>query len=149
MRLLILEILYGDESLISVFYLLYKVIVPVYFSVCLPLFLPKKNLSCNLRLIKFLILRTLRFLILSLQFFTCYLSLWLLIWVVLVLLLILMLVVSDDFNNFRSFLIFSSNLVANVDVHVNVNVGNYLNRTFYDHDFQSKPESNSKKFKPP
>ena len=75
MRLLILEILYGDESLISVFYLLYKVIVPVYFSVCLPLFLPKKNLSCNLRLIKFLILRTLRFLILSLQFFTCYLSL--------------------------------------------------------------------------
>ena len=60
-----------------------------------------------------------------------------------------MLVVSDDFYDFRSFLIFSNNLVANIDVHVNVNVGNYLNSTFYDHDFQSKPESNSKNFKPP
>ena len=47
-----------------------------------------------------------------------------------------------------SFLIFSNNSVVNVDVHVNVNVDNYLNRKFYDHDFQSKPESNWKYFKP-
>ena len=51
-------------------------------------------------------------------------------------------IVSDDFNDFRSFLIFSNNSVVNVDVHVNVD--NYLNSKFYDHDFQSKPESNSK-----
>ena len=57
-------------------------------------------------------------------------------------------IVSDDFNLLRSFLIFSNNSVVNVDVHVNVNVGNYLNTKFYDHDFQSKPESNSKNFKP-
>ena len=54
--------------------------------------------------------------------------------------------VNDDFNNFRSFLIFSNNSVVDVDVHVNV--GNYLNRKFYDHNFQSKPESNSNNFKP-
>ena len=57
-------------------------------------------------------------------------------------------IVSDDFNDFRSFLIFSNNLVVNVDVHVNVNVNNYVNSKFYDHDFQSRPESNSKNIKP-
>ena len=57
-------------------------------------------------------------------------------------------IVSDDFNDFRSFLIFSNNSVVNVDVHVNVNVDDYLNSKFYDHDFQSKPESNSKNVKP-
>ena len=51
-------------------------------------------------------------------------------------------IVSDDFNDFRSLLIFSNNSIVNVDVHVNVD--NYLNRKFYDHDFQSKAESNSK-----
>ena len=34
------------------------------------------------------------------------------------------------------------------DVDVQVNVDNYLIRKFYDHDFQLKPESNSKNFKP-
>ena len=57
-------------------------------------------------------------------------------------------IVSDNFNDFRSFLIFSNNSVVNVDVHVNVNVDDYLNSKFYDHDFQSKPESNSKNVKP-
>ena len=52
----------------------------------------------------------------------------------------------DNFNDFRSFWIFSSNSVVNVDVRVNVH--NYLNRKFCDHDFLSKPESNSKNFKP-
>ena len=47
-------------------------------------------------------------------------------------------------RSLRSFLIFSNNSVVNVDVYVNVNVDNYLNSKFYDHDFQSKPESNSK-----
>ena len=51
-----------------------------------------------------------------------------------------------DFNNFRSFLSFCNNSIVNVDVRVNVD--NYLNCKFYDHDFQSKPESNSKTFKP-
>ena len=68
MRLLILEILYGDESLISIFYLLCKAIVPVYYSVYLPLLLSKKILSCSLCFIKFLILGTLSFIILSLRF---------------------------------------------------------------------------------
>ena len=36
---------------------------------------------------------------------------------------------SDDFNDLRSFLIFSNNSV-HVDVHINV--GNYLNRNIYD-----------------
>ena len=57
-------------------------------------------------------------------------------------------IVSDNFNDFRSFLIFSNNSVVNVDVHVNVNVDDYLNSKFYDYDFQSKPESNSKNVKP-
>ena len=55
-------------------------------------------------------------------------------------------IVNDDFNDFRSFLIFSNNSVVNVDVHVNVD--NYLNRKFYDLNFQSKPESNTNSFKP-
>ena len=55
-------------------------------------------------------------------------------------------IVNDDFNNFRSFLIFSSNSV--VDVDVDFNVENYLNLKFYDHFFQSKPGSNSNDFKP-
>ena len=45
-------------------------------------------------------------------------------------------VASDDFNDFRSFLIFSNNSVINVDVHVNVNVDSDLNSKFYDHDFR-------------
>ena len=55
-------------------------------------------------------------------------------------------IVNGDFNDFRSFLIFSNNSVANVDVHFKVD--NYLNRKFYDHNFQSKPESNSNNLKP-
>ena len=55
-------------------------------------------------------------------------------------------IVNDDFNDFRSFLIFSNNSVVNVDIHVNVN--NYLYRKFYDHNFQSKPQSNSNNSKP-
>ena len=54
-------------------------------------------------------------------------------------------IVNDDFNDFRSFFIFSNNSVVNVDVHLNVD--NYLNRKFYDHKFQSKLESNSNSFK--
>ena len=42
MRLLILEILCGDESLISIFDFLCKAIVPVYYSIYLPLLLSKK-----------------------------------------------------------------------------------------------------------
>ena len=53
-------------------------------------------------------------------------------------------IVSDNFNAFRSLVIFSNNSVVNV----NVNVDKYLNCKFYDHDFQSKPESNSKNFNP-
>ena len=56
-------------------------------------------------------------------------------------------IANDDFNDFRSVLIFSNNSVVDVDVHVDVNINNYLNSKFYDHDFQSKPESNSKNFK--
>ena len=51
---------------------------------------------------------------------------------------------SDDFNDFRSFLTFSNNSVVNINVHVNVD--NYFNRKFYDHDFHSKSESNNKMF---
>ena len=69
MRLLILEILCGDESLISIFHFLCKAIVPpVYYSVYLPLLLSKKILSCSVRFINFLILCTLRLIILSLRF---------------------------------------------------------------------------------
>ena len=48
--------------------------------------------------------------------------------------------------NVRSFSIFTNNSV--VDVDVDVNVDNYLNRKFYDHNFQSKQESNSNNVKP-
>ena len=43
MRLLILEILCGDESLISIFHFLCKAIVPVYYSIYLPFLLSKKD----------------------------------------------------------------------------------------------------------
>ena len=156
MRLLILEILCGDESLISIFNFLCKAVVPVYYSIYLALLLSKKILSCSLRLIKFLILCTLRFTILSLRFLF-YLAVLYLLSVFLtsnmscigiVLDANASCIVSDDFNNFRSFLIFSNNSAVNVYVHVNVNVDNYLNSKFYNHDFPSKPESNSKNFKP-
>ena len=55
-------------------------------------------------------------------------------------------IVNDDFNDFRSFLIFSNNSVVNVDVHVNVD--SYLDLTFCVHNFQSKPESSSNNYKP-
>ena len=45
----------------------------------------------------------------------------------------------------RSFLTFSNNSVVNVDGHVNVD--NCLNHKFYDHNLQSKLESNSNNFK--
>ena len=44
MRLLILEILCGDESLISVFLFLCKAIVSFYYSVYLPFLLSKKKI---------------------------------------------------------------------------------------------------------
>ena len=47
-------------------------------------------------------------------------------------------IVNDNFNHFKSFLIFSNNSVY-VDVYVNGD--NYLNRKFCGHKFQSKPES--------
>ena len=53
-------------------------------------------------------------------------------------------IVNEDFNDIRSFLIVSNNSV-HVDVHVNVD--NYLNHNIYDHNFQSKPESNNNSFK--
>ena len=68
MRSLILETFCGDESLISVFHFLCKAIVPVYYSVYLPFLLSKKILSCSLHFIKFLILCTLRLIILFLKF---------------------------------------------------------------------------------
>ena len=49
-------------------------------------------------------------------------------------------------RSLRSFLILSNNSFVNV-VQVNVNVDSYLNSKFFDHDFQSKPESNNKNFK--
>ena len=53
---------------------------------------------------------------------------------------------NDDFNDFRLFLIFSNNSVVDADAHFKVD--NYLNRKFYGHNFQSKPESNSNNSKP-
>ena len=154
MRLLILEILCGDESLISIFHFLCKAIVPFYYSVYLPFLLSKKNLLCSLHFIKFLILCTLRLMTLFVKF--------LFFLAVLYLLSVFLTsnmscigsafdvhvscIVNGDFNEFRSFLIFSNNSVVNVGVHVNVD--NYFNRKFYDHNFQSKPESNSNNFKP-
>ena len=127
--------------------------VSVYYSVNLPFLLSKKVLSCSLLFIKFLILCTLILIILFLRF---------LFYVTVLYLLSALLacnmsrlgsafdinvscVVNDDFNNFRSFLIFYNN---SVHVYVHVNFGNYLNHKFYDHNFQSKPESNSNNFKP-
>ena len=68
MRFLILEILCGDESSISILHFSSKAIVLVYYSVYLPLLLSKQILSCSLYFIKFLILRTLKLIILSLRF---------------------------------------------------------------------------------
>ena len=151
MRLLILKILCGDESLISILHFLCKAIVSIYYSVNLPLLLSKKVLSCSILFINFLILYTLRLIILFRFLF----------YVTALYLLFLFLasnmsrigsvfdvnvscIVDVDFNNFRSFLIFS-NYSVQVDVHVNAD--NYLNHNFYDHKFQSKPESNSNNFK--
>ena len=146
---LIPEILCGDESLISIFHFLCKAIVPVYYSVYLPFFYQVLSLS-----FKFLILCTLRLIILFLRFLF-YLAVLYLLSVFLTSNMScngsafdvnVSCIVNDDFNDFRSLLIFSNNSVVNVDVHVNV--GNYLNRKFFDHHFQSKPESNSNNFKP-
>ena len=144
-RLFSLDVLCGDENLKSVFRFLCKAIVPVYWSAYLPFLLSKKILSCSLRFIKFLILNTLRLIILFLR------SLFYL--VVLYLLFVLLtsnmscigsvfddnvsFIVTDDFNDFRpflnndfndfrSFLIFSKNSVVNVDAHFKVD--NHLNR---------------------
>ena len=154
MRLLILDILCGDESLISIFHFLCKAIVPVCYSVYLPFLLSKKILSCSLRFIKFLILYTLRLIILFFRFLF-YLVVLYLLFVFLssnmscngsVFDVNVSFIVNDDFNDFRSFLIFCNYSLVNVDVHVKVN--NYLNRKFYDHNFQSKPVSKSNNFKP-
>ena len=67
MRLLILEILCGDESLFSIFHCLCKAIVSVYYSLYLTLLLSKKILSRSLHFIKLLMLCTLRLIILSLK----------------------------------------------------------------------------------
>ena len=68
MRFLILEILCRGESLISIFHFLCKTIVSVYYSVYLPLLLSKRILSCSLGFIKFLIMCTLGLIILFLRF---------------------------------------------------------------------------------
>ena len=131
MRLVILEI----------FHFLCKAIVPVYYSVYLPFLLSKKLLSCSLLFIKVLILCTLRLIILFLRFLF-YLAVLYLLSVFLTSNMSCIgsafdvnvsCIVNDDFNNFRSFLIFSNNSVVNVDVHVNVD--NYLNHKFYDHNY--------------
>ena len=109
MRLLILKILCGDESLISIFDFLCKAIVPVYYSVYLPLLLSKKILSCSLRFIEFLILCTLRFIILSLSFLSCLAVIYLLsVFLTPNMSCIgiavdanVSCIVSDDFNDFR------------------------------------------------
>ena len=147
MRLLFLDVLCGDESLISVFRFLCKAIVPIYWSAYLPFLLSKKILFCSLRFIKFLILNTLRLIILFLRF--------LFHLVVLYLLSVLLTsnmsrigsvfddnvsfivnddfndfrpFLNDDFNDFRSFLIFSNDSVVIVDARFKVD--NYLNRKF-------------------
>ena len=132
-RLSILEVLCGDESLISIFHFLCKAIVPVYYSVYLPFLLSKKILSRSLRFIKFLILCTLRLIILFLTFLFYLAVLYLLsVFVTSNMSFIgsafdvnVSCILNDDFNDFRSFLIFSNNSVVNVDIHVNVD--NYLN----------------------
>ena len=67
--MLILEVLWGNESLISIFHFLCKTIAPVYYSVSLPFLLSKKILSCILGLIKVLTLCTFRLIILFPRFF--------------------------------------------------------------------------------
>ena len=133
MRLLILEILCGDESFRSIFHFLCKAIVPVYYSVYLPFLLSRKILLCSLHFIKFLMLCTLRLIILFLRFLF-YLAVLYLLFMFLTFNMSCIgsafdvnvsCIVNDDSNNFRSFLIFSNNSVVNVDVHVNVD--NYLN----------------------
>ena len=42
----------------------------------------------------------------------------------------------------------NASCIVSDDVDVHVNVDDYLNYKFYGHDFQSKPSSNSKNFKP-
>ena len=66
--LLILKILCWDESLISIFHFLCKAKVSVYYSLYLPFLLSKKILSCNQPFIKFLILCTVRLIILFLRY---------------------------------------------------------------------------------
>ena len=140
MRLLILKILCGDESLTSIFHFFCKAIVSVYYSGYLPFYLSKKILSCSLHfIIKFLILCTIR-LILLLRFLFCLTVLYLFS----VFLASNMSrigsafdvnvshIATDDFNNFKSFLYFSNHSV-HVDVHVNVD--DYLNRKLYDYNF--------------
>ena len=114
MRLLIPKILYGDESLISIFHFLCKAIVPVYYLVYLPFFLSKKILSSNLHFIELLILYTLRLIILFLKFLF-YLAVLYLLSVFLTSNMSCIgsaydvhvsCIVNNDFNDFRSFLIF-------------------------------------------
>ena len=137
MRLLILEILCGDESWISIFHFLCKAIVPVYYSVYLPLLLSKKILSCSLRFIKFLILCTLRLIILSLRFLF-YLAV----------LYLLSAFLASNMSCIGIAFDVNASCIVSDDVDVHVNVDDYLNYKFYGHDFQSKPGSNSKNFKP-
>ena len=124
MRLLILEIFCGDESLISIFHFLCKAIVPVYYSIYLQFLLSKNILLCSLRFIKFSILCTLRLIILFLRF-SFYFALLYLLSVFLTSNMSCIgsafdvnvsCIVNDNFNDFRSFLIFSNNSVVNVDV---------------------------------
>ena len=126
-KFLILEILCGDESLISIFHFLCKAIVPVYYTVSLLFLLSKKIFSCRLRSIEFLVLRTLRLVILFLRFLF-YLAVLYLLFVFLrsnmscissAFDVNVSCIVNDDFNDLGSFLIFSNNSVVNVDVHVN------------------------------
>ena len=152
MRLLVLKILFEDEILISSFHFLCKVLVSVYYSVYLSFLLSKKIFSYRLSFIKFLILCTLRLIILFLRFLFCLTILYLLFVFLAsnmtragsVFDVNVRYIVNDDFNEFRSFLIFSNN---SIHVDVLVNVSNCLNCKFYDHNFQSKPESKSNNFK--
>ena len=133
----------------KIFHLFCKAIVSVYCSVYLPFLLSKKILSYSLCFIKFLLSCTLRLIILFLRFLF-YLAVLYLLSVFLasnmsfcgnVFDIIISSIVNNDFNYFRSLLIFSNNLVH---VNVHVNIGKKLNSKFYDHNFQSKAESNSK-----
>ena len=141
MRLLILEILCEGKSLISIFHFLSNAIFSVYYSVHLPFLLLKKILPCSLCFSTFLIMRTLRLTISFLRFlfyfaFLYFLSVFLtsnMIYTGIAFDVNASCIVSDDFNDFRSFLAFSSKSVGNLDVHVNVD--NYLHLNFYHNDF--------------